>query len=95
MEWARKKVWEAMEFTVMRTAGSHGAFDLIAVHYQCPVYLIQCKRAQSEAQATRMLEKWMLNPPLPKSRTYIQVMEVLVPRKGVFSAAASWGPDDE
>ena len=87
MEWERKKVWEQCCDEVMRTAGSHGKFDLIAVSVSCPVHLIQCKRAQSEVQAARMLKAFSKNPPLPSSHLYVQVMEVYVPRKGVFSVA--------
>lgn len=63
---------------MLRTAGSHGPFDLIAIKPGESVVLIQCKKTESERQAFMLIKGFKYNPPLaPDSeKRYIQVMEV-------------------
>lgn len=79
-EYARKKHWESLGYMVLRTAGSHGAFDLVALAPSGSVLLIQCKRVAKHSEAKRLLEDFKTNPPLPmRSRTGpTQIMEVWV-----------------
>ena len=85
MEWQRRKVWESLGCVVVRAAGSHSCWDLVSIHPALPVYLIQCKIVQTEVQANRMLRAFEKNPPMPKSESYVMVLEVQVIRKGVYS----------
>ena len=59
----------ALGYTVLRTAGSHGAFDLIAVHSKEPVRLIQVKSGKhlTETTVTKRLKEFSESPPLPYS----------------------------
>ena len=62
-EYKVKKHFESMDFHVIRSAGSHSAYDLIAY---CPqlVVLIQCKNQQPTKQEINdfNLESKYLNP---------------------------------
>ena len=87
MEWARKHVWESLGCVVVRAAGSHSCWDLVAIHEHMRVHLIQCKIVQTEVQANLMLRAFEKNPPMPASESYTMVLEVQVPRKGVFSTS--------
>lgn len=78
LEYKRKKVWEAEGFRVLRTAGSHGDFDLIAYRPRSPVVLIQCKKVKTASEANRLLEKFKKNPPSVPSSFFHQTMEVYV-----------------
>lgn len=77
-EYARKKHWEKEGYLVMRTAGSHGAFDLIAVKDNSVPFFIQCKRCETPAQMKKLISQFKKAPPLQKSEYYFQIMEVKV-----------------
>lgn len=56
-EYERMKYWRKdMGYDVMRTAGSRGTYDLIAIHPDHGVVLIQCKVVTHGAAADRLLE---------------------------------------
>lgn len=76
-EYKIKKAWEHDGYIVFRTAGSHGAFDLIAVARAGRICFIQCKRVQTKAQARRLLDRFRENPPLAPER-FEQFMAVYV-----------------
>lgn len=87
-EYARMNHHRAQGREVMRTAGSHGLFDLIVIYPLGDVELIQCKSTSDETLATRMLEVFKNNPPLGfRGRAeYQQVLEVKVKgQRGVRS----------
>lgn len=84
-EYASKKVWKERGCEVVRAAGSHSPFDLIAIRPGGQVSLIQCKCVRSEAQAERLLKLFRATPPLMVSAHYHQVLEVKVQRQGVRS----------
>lgn len=63
-EYETKKYHELLGYTVLRTAGSHGLFDLIALGKNKPVLLIQCKKVRTVKQADKLLSKWRKHPPL-------------------------------
>ena len=87
-EYERKRIWETIGFHVIRAAGSHGKFDLIAFQEGGTlVHAIQCKRAKTEKQAERMLRAFEQNPPMLPSEHFMQVLEVYVPRLGVLSTS--------
>lgn len=81
VEYARRKHWNKRGYLVLRSAGSHGAFDLVGIHRESPhfpVQLIQVKRVTDPKKAQSLLEKFRNNPPLTPSAHYHQVMEVQV-----------------
>lgn len=73
---------ELVGYTVIRSAGSHGPWDLVAFKGDEPVRCIQCKRAATLIGAKRLAQKFS-NPPLPVSfKTYKHEVWVWVDRKG-------------
>lgn len=85
VRWERKvkSIYEAKGYTVLRTAGSHGAFDLIAFKADdmeggYVVRLIQCKvlKKPTKNQAKNMTAKFVSSPPLAKGLHYCQMLEV-------------------
>lgn len=73
------KHYNSRGFKVLRTRGSHGLFDIVAIGSS--VELIQCKVTESPATAKRLLEAFRNNPPLPPYSLPVgvhQVMEVKV-----------------
>lgn len=77
-EYARMRHWEGKGYLTLRTAGSHGPFDIVAVRANAPVALIQCKIVQTETEARRLIRQFTENPPLSPYGKYHQVMEVKV-----------------
>lgn len=84
-EYEIMKAWVATGHSVMRTAGSHGLFDLVAIRND-GITLIQCKSVRSVAQAERLLRQWSLNPPLTPSSKFHQMMVVKVYRQKVLKS---------
>jgi Holliday junction resolvase len=80
VRWERelKAKWEEKGYTVVRTAGSHGPWDLVAIHPERPVELIQCKvlKYGGSKQAYMMIRKFKQDPPLAPSKFYHQTMAV-------------------
>lgn len=78
MEYLFKQELENWGYLVIRSAGSHGPFDLIAVDhadlFHHPVRLIQVKSVATEPQKDRLLRTW--KAPLSPSPHYRQ--EVIV-----------------
>jgi hypothetical protein len=66
-EYARMRYYKNSGFdVVMRTAGSHGPYDIVAINAKTgEIFLIQCKVTESPATATRMLNEFRKNPPVP------------------------------
>lgn len=81
-EYTRMKVWrdEYRAEMVMRTAGSHGLFDLIVVTNQGEVIFIQCKVTENKTTADRMLREFSTEPPLGNKsfHKFKQLLEVKV-----------------
>lgn len=81
-EYERAKKLREFGHDVMRTAGSHGKFDLIAINPQNgDISLIQLKVTESSSNADRMVKKFRENPPyqpyvMPKG--VHQILEVKV-----------------
>jgi len=81
LEYGRRKHWQKRGFTVIRSAGSHGEWDLCGIRPEDPLHpvvLIQCKRVQTIQQAKAMVKKFKLEPPLPKSPHWVLMLEVQV-----------------
>ena len=56
-------------YEAFRTAGSHGKFDVIAIHPETGcVELIQCKLVDDEATKDRLQKKFRENPPFKPAR---------------------------
>jgi len=51
-------------YKVLRTAGSHGEFDIIAYKPNSTVF-VQCKVVESEASRDRLARAWRSAPPNP------------------------------
>ena len=77
-EYRRKEAWEAKGYQVIRSAGSHGPFDLIAFHWERPVELIQCKRVKTLKAAERLIKAFVEDPPQLPSRFFHQSIEIYV-----------------
>ena len=78
LEYGRKKHWAKRGFEVIRTAGSHGSYDLIGLRSNEVPLLVQCKRTASLSEAKRLLSRFKSDPPLVPSLKYRQLMEVQV-----------------
>lgn len=64
-EYERMAHYRELDHVVMRTAGSHGLFDLISIDVRHGLAtLIQCKVVDNLASAKRLLHKFRGNPPL-------------------------------
>ena len=75
----RLKAYEKLGYLCMRTAGSHGAFDLVAVSEKWNlVILIQCKTTNDLATANRLLKQFREHPPMKPLDHIHQCMEVKV-----------------
>jgi Holliday junction resolvase len=86
-EYKIAKELRAEGHVVMRTAGSHGPFDLICITPEGDVGLIQCKRVKTDAEAKRLTTKFRENPPLPSSGNYEQEIVVYVAENRTRRAA--------
>jgi hypothetical protein len=72
LEYKIKKEWEKQGFIVLRTAGSHGPFDLVAYRMHHPVVMIQCKRVATLGQAMTLIRKWTEKPPIAPGVVHFQ-----------------------
>lgn len=75
-EYKVKKEWEKRDYMVLRTAGSHGPFDLVAVKWGLYPSLIQCKVCSSVAEAGRLQREFLENPPLKPGGYYEQILQI-------------------
>lgn len=72
-EYKTKRIWEEKGYLCLRSAGSHGPFDVVAIPIdrpERPVVLIQCKRVKTRAEWERLRKDFKAKPPLdtpPKS----------------------------
>ena len=85
-EYERAAYYRGQGATVLRTAGSHGPYDLVVITAGGYVYMIQCKVVSSEAEAKRLIEQFKKDPPF-KGVDFVQIMEVKI--KGT-SKLLSW-----
>lgn len=83
-----RKVKDELEikgYTVLRTAGSHGIYDIIAVNEANPtepVRCIQVKRVATLVGAKRIVAKYQFPPMQSGFQSYRQELWVWVDRKG-------------
>lgn len=78
-EYERMDYYRQLGQTVMRTAGSHGPYDLIALDSRrAIVTLVQCKVVTNVSAAKRLIQKFRLQPPLPPMTNIHQTLEVKV-----------------
>jgi hypothetical protein len=71
------KHYRSLGCHVMRTSGSHGKFDLIAILPSGHSYFIQCKVTESESAGKRLIEGFKKDPPFKNAR-FTQIMEVKI-----------------
>lgn len=77
LEYKAKKELESNDWVVMRTAGSHGPFDLVCVDPEEEFILfIQVKSTKSRAACTRLLNEWVERPPIRVCNKYSQELWV-------------------
>lgn len=81
MEYEAMTRWRMKGYTPVRSAGSHGPWDICAVKDNHVVELIQCKVVERVSTARRYLKAFTSKPFLAPSDLYHQVLEVKV--KGV------------
>lgn len=62
----------------MRTAGSHGFADIVAVKHNEPVNFVQCKRTESKSEAKRLADRFKDAPPYPKNEHFNQWLYIKV-----------------
>lgn len=74
----RKKRWEEAGYHVIRASGSHGKFDLVAIYPGGIVNLIQCKVTASMKGVGKMVNDFQKKPPMLKSVSYNQCLEIWV-----------------
>ena len=74
----RKAAYEDLGYTVLRTAGSHGPYDLVCVREGYAVLLIQCKLVKDETTAKRTYRQWVTPLPLDADRHYVQLLEIRI-----------------
>lgn len=48
------EMYRKLGYSVARTAGSHGSYDVLAFDPQRPIELIQCKRCSTEAEKDKL-----------------------------------------
>lgn len=96
-EYQRMRHYKSLGYTVVRSAGSHSPIDLVAIHPEDSVILIQCKRVKTQSQADRMLKDFNKHPPLKVRNsqtadpTYVQRLEVYVSDlRQVVSTEVAW-----
>lgn len=89
-EYARKRVWEGRGYLVLRTAGSHGAWDLVAIRHDAPVELIQCKvlKAGTTKQAEALVRAFKIKHPHVDSRYFHQTIEVYAMKDRLVSTGS-------
>lgn len=81
LEYGRRKHWQKRGFEVVRSSGSHGIWDLCGVRLEDPTYpviFIQCKRAATKSEATRIINNFKKSPPMPRSEHWKMILEVQI-----------------
>lgn len=85
-EYEVMRAYEEMGYKTLRTAGSHGEFDVVAYHPHSGVIMIQCKVVESEKAVKKLVEKFL--GAMPEEAEYTQVIEVRVKgKKQVYTYA--------
>lgn len=72
-EYRRKAAWQDAGYVVLRTAGSHGFADLIAIKPGGDVVLLQCKTTKSSSSAKKLLQQFKDTPPIVLGRYKIGI----------------------
>ena len=78
LEYEIMKKWEEKGYSVVRSAGSHGIWDVCAVRWDRPVELIQCKVTKDKRVAEAMIRMFKSSSPLLPSRYFHQTLLVKV-----------------
>lgn len=76
LEYEVMQAWREKGYSVARTAGSHGAYDVIAFDPNRPVELIQVKRVTERSRAKRLLERFKRDT--PPSKWFHQVIAIKI-----------------
>lgn len=75
-EYTTMELWRSKGYSVIRAAGSHGLYDLIAFKLDRKPELIQCKVVKTESLAKGLLKKFKLET--KPSSTYHQILTIKV-----------------
>lgn len=84
-EYEVAKTLKEQGYEVMRTAGSHGKFDIIALRSGVKPIFYQCKVTDNERTANRMGAEFKENPPFLGCKEFHQCLMVKVSRTGIQS----------
>lgn len=76
LEYDLMSSWREKGYNAVRTAGSHGLYDVVAFRVDRKPEFIQAKRVGTESEAKRLIEKFKKET-VPSSH-YHQVMSVRV-----------------
>jgi hypothetical protein len=77
-EYTTKQWWEGKGYTVLRTAGSKGPYDLVAFRLDEQPNFIQCKLCATKSEAQRLERKFILET--TSSKFFHQVLVTRVKR---------------
>lgn len=78
LEYEVRDRFRELGYHVLRTAGSHGFYDLVAIKEE-QILLIQCKLVSKASEAARLRSQWLSNPPFkPFNFPAIQVLATKV-----------------
>lgn len=80
-EYETMRKYEDMGFTCVRTAGSHGPFDVIAFFCTRKPNFIQCKRVTTEYEANKAIDQF--KDATVSSKYYHQTITVRIKGKEV------------
>lgn len=73
------KYYKSLGFDVIRAAGSHGTWDLIATDWKRGIVEhVQCKMVSDLTTANRLLKQFRENPPFTQQFNMHQTLEVKV-----------------
>lgn len=81
IEWGRRKHWMKRGWTVTRSSGSRGIWDLVGVRLEDPehpVMFVQCKIVPTMQQAKAMIKKFQADPPMPRSPHWTMQLDIKV-----------------
>ena len=77
-EYAVMDAMRSEAYKVLRTAGSHGEFDIVAYKPNSTIF-IQCKVVETEASRDRLARAWRSAPPNPPAEvTFTQQLWIKV-----------------
>lgn len=78
------KEYEGYGFRVLRSAGSHGVYDVVAYHPERRTIFAQCKVVRTKTEGEKLVKAFLASPPERPSKFFDQLILVKVKGKGEF-----------